>query len=1112
MKRRKLALLVAQADEEYQSDFISGALEKAFSYDTDICVFSMYIKYQNTRDREIGDANIFNLINYALFDGFIVLSDMIQSPGVEKAIQERLHENFDGPVVCVDTESEYFHTFWTDGYQAVYDTVSHLIELHGMKDIAYLTGRKEHVHSIRRLEAYQAAMKDHGLPIKENRVFYGDFWYFCGTGFAEELLRDREHLPEAVVCANDPMAIGVAIGMTDAGLKIPEDIAVVGYGSSEEGRRSPCPITSPWIPGSFYGGYAVECVMKLLAGEDPGEPAPKTNLFIGESCGCQMTSTDSVLARRTEWTTGNSEGGFQSLHDYFKEDMLLAESLEDFFSTVYDYVYFMNGVRRADIYLDEQWRYPEQLMKNEFRSEGYPEKMLHVMSYDIDNAGSSIVRTGNVINTADLTDETDTTQAKAQFFVPLYFENKSFGYAVLDFGGVARSFDTETRLWMNAVCCGLESLRRTIALKSYSLFMTPDLEPKFPLPDVVYEGKEDEEDISEEERSERAEVERMLDENLLSYHFQPIVRAEDGEIYSYEALMRSGSGRKISPLKIIRYANSLGRIQDIEKATFLNVLELVDSKHDFFEDRKIFINSIPGIKLKLDDQLKVDELLRKHARQVVVELTEQAELEDETLEELKSHLQELGSGIAVDDYGTGYSNVSNLLRYMPNCVKIDRSLLSEIQNSSQKQHFVRNIIEFCHENQILALAEGVETKEELQTVIRLGADLIQGFYVARPSAEIRSSVDSTIKMEISRFYRERMDGISDQVFAAGKTPRITISNLIKEDKTTILVGAEGSTYRDITIAGNPNVSSNVHIEILEGYSGMVTLENVTLSNKKQRPCIRMAENSRLRLRLVGENKLDGGGILVPESSSFVLEGDGNLKIHLDGTEIYGIGNEFGTRHGTLDFFHEGELSIESTGKSMVAIGSELGGRIRINRGKYSLYMSGSEGVGIGSFRGEEDLFIHDCDIFMDYSFREGICIGSVYSSVKIEATKALFRIGCSGTRMGAIGTLNGETARLNMHDMSMHISLRSDCATAFGSLEGRSDIEMQSVAIRYKAAGREAYIFGGLCEDTTISLDNADFKARMSVEKGAMTKAPKSQYSIERGITDIMINEEEIEV
>ena len=73
----------------------------------------------------------------------------------------------------------------------------------------------------------------------------------------------------------------------------------------------------------------------------------------------------------------------------------------------------------------------------------------------------------------------------------------------------------------------------------------------------------------------------------------------------------------------------------------------------------------------------------------------------------------------------------------------------------------------------------------------------------------------------------------------------------------------------------------------------------------------MAENVNLRLRLVGENKLVGGGILVPESSTLIIEGDGNLRIHTDGTDVFGIGNEFGKRHGELVFYQEGEVAIES---------------------------------------------------------------------------------------------------------------------------------------------------------------------------------------------------------
>lgn len=122
MSRKKIALLVAQADEEYQSDFVGGAMKKAFSAGVDLYVFSMYIKYQNTRDREIGDANIYNVINYSQFDGIIILSDMIQTQGVETALQEKIHKCFSGPVICVDKESLYFRYFWTDGYKAVYAT------------------------------------------------------------------------------------------------------------------------------------------------------------------------------------------------------------------------------------------------------------------------------------------------------------------------------------------------------------------------------------------------------------------------------------------------------------------------------------------------------------------------------------------------------------------------------------------------------------------------------------------------------------------------------------------------------------------------------------------------------------------------------------------------------------------------------------------------------------------------------------------------------------------------------------------------------------------------------------------------------------------------------
>ena len=117
---------------------------------------------------------------------------------------------------------------------------------------------------------------------------------------------------------------------------------------------------------------------------------------------------------------------------------------------------------------------------------------------------------------------------------------------------------------------------------------------------------------------------------------------------------------------------------------------------------------------------------------------------------MKKTYEKMGIKTAVDDYGTGYSNVSNLLRYEPDYVKIDRALLSGIEDSPQKQHFVRDIIEFSHDNGIKALAEGVESEEELRIVIQLGADLVQGYFTARPEKEMIQSIDSRIADSIRK--------------------------------------------------------------------------------------------------------------------------------------------------------------------------------------------------------------------------------------------------------------------------------------------------------------------------------------------------------------------------
>ena len=362
----KIALLVGQADEAYQQEFISGVMKRAFETGYSVCVFSMYIKYQNSKEREVGDSNIFSLINYSMFDAVIILSDTIQTPGVERRIEEDIHKKFTGPVICVDVDSPYFESFWTDGYRAVYSLVSHIIESRHMKDIAFLTGRVNHPHSQRRLQAFRDAMADHALDVADNRVQYGDFWYTSGTVFAEELLRDREHLPEAVVCANDCMAIGLADELTKRGVNIPEDIAVAGYGTSSEGQTCPKSLTSTYIPAEYYGSFAVECIERMMRGEALRSPYYTPEIYLGESTGDKIVTEYSELAKRDVWISKTAEEGYHSIHNTLAQDLMNAKTLSEFAGSMYEHLYQIHDIKRFCLCLNDLWTIPEYMLEKDF--------------------------------------------------------------------------------------------------------------------------------------------------------------------------------------------------------------------------------------------------------------------------------------------------------------------------------------------------------------------------------------------------------------------------------------------------------------------------------------------------------------------------------------------------------------------------------------------------------------------------------------------------------------------------------------------------------------------------------------------------------------------------
>lgn len=228
----------------------------------------------------------------------------------------------------------------------------------------------------------------------------------------------------------------------------------------------------------------------------------------------------------------------------------------------------------------------------------------------------------------------------------------------------------------------------------------------------------------------------ILEKNLLTYHFQPIVDAKSGDIFAYEALMRTTNGINISPLVLLETAYKYNKLYELEKMTLFGIMDYYAENFEKFKGRRVFINSIPGHFLNDEDFEYFTEKYKDYLKYCVFEITEQDSVSDNELNKIKTlTVNDIEAQLAVDDYGSGQSNIQNLLRYAPNIVKIDRFLIQDVTNDTNKQLFISNIVEFARLNDMKVVGEGVENEQEFQTVIDYGVDYIQGFYTARPNAE-----------------------------------------------------------------------------------------------------------------------------------------------------------------------------------------------------------------------------------------------------------------------------------------------------------------------------------------------------------------------------------------
>jgi EAL domain-containing protein (putative c-di-GMP-specific phosphodiesterase class I) len=230
---------------------------------------------------------------------------------------------------------------------------------------------------------------------------------------------------------------------------------------------------------------------------------------------------------------------------------------------------------------------------------------------------------------------------------------------------------------------------------------------------------------------DRAGFDATLDRALASLWiaFQPIVRASDARVFAQEALMRSTELALPHPTAILEAAERVGRVHEVGREVRNEIASSVAAAS---KDWTIFVNLHPQD--LLDPALYYAESpLSRISTRVVLEITERTPLDGfRDLSVRVKQLRDMGFRIALDDLGAGYAGLTSFTSLEPEFVKLDMSLVREVQSNGTKQKIVRAMVGLCHDMGKQIIAEGVETADERDALVALGCDFLQGYFFGRP--------------------------------------------------------------------------------------------------------------------------------------------------------------------------------------------------------------------------------------------------------------------------------------------------------------------------------------------------------------------------------------------
>lgn len=419
-----------------------------FQKENDINLYIFRSSGNTSMDEQynLGEYNIYRLPDFSDFDGIIVdlnnvKKDNAKSSGMQafEYVIEQIRQS-GKPRISIANDIEGFYSVGIDNYAAMKTMIAHLHEVHQCRNFWGIMGPLGNFESQNRAQAIQDYMDEHKLPYTEDDFYFENYEYQGGKNGFAKLLSTHDSLPDAILCANDNIAVGVCEKARELGYHIPEDFKVTGFDHNDIAALHSPRISTVDQMTNHISSRCAEMMIKLLDGEEfPRINYTKTESIFWDSCGCRSPypkNVDAYIQEQIRNDVANTE--YNEQMKALNQGLVYCTSIVDICRQVTECISVLKDI---SLYLvldehlcdEEHWNnLSEQFMTEQkpFHTLGYPSQMMMVFAYEQGHIKETPARsiTGLFPTFESQNHGDDFT------FIPLHFKEYTVGYFVVKNG------------------------------------------------------------------------------------------------------------------------------------------------------------------------------------------------------------------------------------------------------------------------------------------------------------------------------------------------------------------------------------------------------------------------------------------------------------------------------------------------------------------------------------------------------------------------------------------------------------------------------------------------------------------------------------------------------